>query len=359
MRIGVDAHVLGARKTGNERFVAGVISALAARGEHDIVAFLTQSDAPLPPGVERVSLRLSGRVARHVWSLSRAARLAEIDVLLTQYLVPWRAPCPVVPVIHDVSFATNPEYFSPTERAWMPRMIPSSARRAAHILTVSEFSRGELVRECSVPKARVTVAFDGVDPALVINRPPVAGPPYFLAVGNVQPRKNLAMLVQAYAQARAAHEDLAHELLIVGQDAWGSSAVHDAARDVPGVRFLGYVDDERLAGLLQHATALAYPSRYEGFGLPVIEALAVGTPAVVADIPVMREIAKDAAFRVKPDDIEGWAEVLALAASDPGFRAQRAGLGRAVAARYTWDATAVAVTSALTRAASDGRPTPR
>src|SRR5262245_7690521 len=142
LRIGVDAHALGRRQTGNERFVAGVLGALSDRDDVEAVAFVDGSaQIRLPNGVERVELRSKGGAARLGWELPRRVRSSGIDVFLAQYLVPRRLGVPAVAVVHDVSFEVHPEWFSPTERRWMRKLIPASIRRADGIVTVSEFSK--------------------------------------------------------------------------------------------------------------------------------------------------------------------------------------------------------------------------
>jgi glycosyltransferase involved in cell wall biosynthesis len=276
-----------------------------------------------------------------------------LDVLLVQYTGPPVAPCPVVTVVHDVAFALFPASFSRTERLWMPRTIPWTMRRAARVITVSEFSRSEIERVYGLSADRVSVAPDGVDPAF-LSPPgrPAVDPPFLMAVGNVQPRKGLGTLVEAYRELVRRRPDIPERLVIVGQP-WHASEAASLALSTADLRrdgrlvFTGYVDDPSLAALYASATALAFPSTYEGFGLPPVEAMAAGTPAVVSDIPVMREVAGDAALRVPPGDPTAWARALLEVTTDAKLRNDLIRRGRERAASFTWDRTAEAVIEAL------------
>lgn len=351
LRIGIDAHMLGKHKTGNERWVRNVIAEMRAAPDHDLVAFVAEAEVDLPDGIERRALRPTNPAARQLWSLRKAVREARVDVLLVQYVAPARLPCPVVTVVHDVSFLEHPEWFSPLERLWMPRLIPKTMRQASAVITVSAFSKSEIVRLTGTAPSKVAVAHDGVDPVFRTPAPSPEAAPYFLAVGNVTPRKDLPVAISSYGRARTSRSDFP-ALLIAGQDSYGASETHrTAARVGPSVRFLGYVDDGTLAGLMQHAVAVLYPSRYEGFGLPVVEAMAAGAPVIASDIPVMREVAGDAAALVPLDDAEAWVDALRRLADDAGHRGQRIAAGKERAAAFTWGRCAREVLGTIERAA--------
>jgi glycosyltransferase involved in cell wall biosynthesis len=261
-----------------------------------------------------------------------------------------------VTLVHDVAFARHPEFFSPFERAWMNRTIPASMRRSAGVVTVSEFTRGEIVELYGIPERRITVAHNGVDPIFLAPAagPPAVEPPFFLAVGNLQPRKNLATLIAAYRTLVARRPELPERLVIVGAPAYDADRILREAADLRGsgrAVFPGYVTDEALVTLLHHATAFAYPSVYEGFGLPPLEAMAAGAPAIVADIPVMREVTGDAALRVATLDTEAWVRALERVSSDERLRADLRVRGAKRATSFTWEAAANAVAGSMEAAA--------
>jgi len=354
LRIGVDAHAIGELATGNERFIANVVREMRAMCDHEMILFFTSAEAAGAwPADERTQVRLlrpTNSLMRVPLVMGRAARREQLDVMLVQYTAPRSPGCPVVSVVHDVSFAEHPEWFSTLERLWMPRTIPATIHRAAHIVTVSEFSRSEIQRIYGIAADRITVAHDGVDPVLTRAREPLEAPPYFLYVGNLEPRKNLEVLLEAFGDMRARYPQVRERLLIAGRPRRGSAS----HRSYEAVHFLGRVRDDELAGLMQHATALCYPSKYEGFGLPPIEAMAVGTPALVSDIPVMRETVGDAGVLLPPTDARAWAEAMAKVAAEPGYRDQLSAGGKQRASMFAWSQTARIVLNALEATAPGG-----
>jgi glycosyltransferase involved in cell wall biosynthesis len=360
LRIGVDAHAIGARLTGNERFVSNLLPALRRNCEHEIVAYVGGSETH-PTELDGITirpLRTSQPLLRIPFVLPWMAKRDELDVLMVQYTAPPATPCPVVTVVHDVAFELFPEFLTRTERLWMRRTIPWSMRRAAGIVTVSEFSKREIHRLFGIDDDRITVAPNGVDPIFLDSTPrrAVVEPPFFVCVANLQPRKNLLTLIRSYRRLVDRHGDVRERLVIVGQErlrSEGQALASEAADLVRAGRvvFTGYLGDQELVGLLQQATAFAYPSVYEGFGLPPVEAMAVGLPALVSDIPVMQEVVGDAALRLPPRDIVAWSDGLHRVTSDQRLRATLVERGRALAAELTWDRSAALVLTALERAA--------
>ncbi len=374
LRIGIDAHAVGERKTGNERFIANVARELRGICDHELILYFTDEAAAgawqtgawhtgerhTDGRTEVRVLRPSSPFLRIPFSMPAAARRDRLDVLLVQYSASARIRCPVVTVVHDVSFAVHPESFTALERLWMPRTIPATMRRAAAVVTVSSFSRDEIRRVYGIPEARIVVAPNGVDP--VFERPaPASGqwePPYLLWVGNIEPRKNLGTVVRAFEILMRRHPETADRLLVVGTElrGGGDSVRREAAElERSGrIAFLGRIDDVELAGLLQRAIALVYPSVYEGFGLPVVEAMACGIPVLASDIPVMREVAGEAAALLPARDAEAWAEAMLEISTDGARRAHMSALGRERAASFTWRRTAEAVLGALEGAVAGG-----
>lgn len=350
--MGIDAHAIGELATGNERFISNVVREMRALCDHEMVLFFTSSAAAAAwPADERSRIRLirpANSLVRVPLVVGHAARREKLDVLLVQYTAPRSPGCPVVSVVHDVSFAEHPEWFSRLERVWMPRTIPATIRRASKIVTVSEFSKSEIRRIYGTAADNISVAYDGVDPVFFRTHEPLETPPYFLYVGNVEPRKNLEVLLDAFGDMRSRYPQVRERLLIAGRARRGGVTQHSDG----AVRFLGRVDDEELAGLMQHATALCYPSLYEGFGLPPIEAMAAGTPALLSDIPVMRETTGDSAVLLPPTDAGAWADAMAKVATEPGYRDSLRERGKKSAAVFTWTKTARVVLDALEAAAS-------
>ncbi|HJP65016.1 MAG TPA: glycosyltransferase family 1 protein, partial [Actinomycetota bacterium] len=298
LRIGIEAHVVNARPSGNGRVVANLIRALHAGTDHELFVYFTDpAVAAAWRGLEwaRLTVRLirPGNPAFRI-PLAQPVLAARdrLDVFLAHDNSPPLSPCPVVTLVHDVAFARFPQYFSAFERRWMPRTIPASMRRSNAVVTVSNFTRDEIVELYGIPQEKIAVAHNGVD-ALFLDpepRPSTVEPPFFLTTGNLQPRKNLPMLIRAFRSLIRHDPQIRERLVVVGQEAYAAAALFEEARDLQEagrVVFTGYLPDEELVGLIQHATAFAYPSVYEGFGLPPLEAMAAGAPTVVADIPVM------------------------------------------------------------------------
>jgi glycosyltransferase involved in cell wall biosynthesis len=362
LRIGIEAHVIHRRPSGNGRVVANLAAALRRGTEHHLFLYFTDREtathwrARHAPRTTIRTVRPRNPAIRIPFGLPLLAARDRLDVFLAHANAPPLTPCPVVTLVHDVAFARHPEFFSPFERAWMTRTIPASMRRSAGVVTVSEFTRSEIVELYGIPERRIAVAHNGVDPIFLETPagPPDVEPPFFLAVGNLQPRKNLATLIAGYRGLIARRPELPERLVIVGAPAYDADRILREASDLRAsgrAVFPGYVPDSELVALLHHATAFAYPSVYEGFGLPPLEAMAAGAPAIVADIPVMREVTGDAALRVPPLDTGAWERALERVSSDERLRTDLRARGTKRAASFTWEAAADAVAGSLETAA--------
>lgn len=256
------------------------------------------------------------------FSLPRLLRGLGAALSHTQYALPLHAPCPGVVTVHDVSFAREPELMGLKDRLVFRAMVPRAVRRAVRVLTVSERTKRDLVELYDVAGDKIVVTPLGVDPAF---RPGVEGRgTYLLFVGAIQQRKD------PLAAASAASAN-GLRLVVVGpeKDAGLANELRLAGADLRG-----YVPKEELAQLYRGAAALVLPSRYEGFGLPVVEAMASGTPVVAAPDEALREVAGDAALFAEPSELGG----AVRAALDDRERLVAAGLERA--RLFTWEATA-------------------
>jgi glycosyltransferase involved in cell wall biosynthesis len=267
-----------------------------------------------------------------------------------QYVSPPIAPCPVVLTVHDISYEAHPEYFSVPQRKRMQWLVPGSIRRAAHTLTVSEFTRTQICERYGIAPERVTVTPNGVAGQFRPQAPDVSRAaiarfklprPFLLGVGNLQPRKNLERLIKAYAVAARRLGDI--DLVLVGQAAWGAQhvAAEIARLNLAGrVHLLGYVSQEQVVGLYNSAVAFVFPSLYEGFGLPVLEAMACGVPVLTSNVSALPEIAGDAALLVDPLSVDAIADGLARIVTDAGLRRDLILRGHERARLYSWERTA-------------------
>ena len=310
----IDADVLGRNRTGEETYVQNLLRLLPAVAPDLSFAAVTRHPELVPDEVEAIALPARFQELRMAWALPRLLRRLRPQLGHFQHALPlgWRGPSVVT--LHDLHFERDPHVMGRLDRLTFRTVVPRAARRASHVVAVSERTKRDAIELYGIPPEKITVTPHGVDPAF--------GPgdgthdDYVLFVGAVQARKDpLAALAAAQAVGR--------RLVVAGPEKEPALArdLRDRGADVRG-----WVDKRELAGLYRRAAALVLPSRFEGFGVPVLEAMASGTPVVVSDDPALREVVGDAAA---PD--------LAAALADRD-RYARAGLERA--RRFSWEETA-------------------
>jgi glycosyltransferase involved in cell wall biosynthesis len=350
MRIVMDVSPLSLPRTGIGNYVRGMVAGLAkATGDRDeLVAFAPSG----PRGRRRIQEALSGLPVRlrlpllpraQVWrsSWSRLGHptvetvVGPFDVFhFSDWMYPPQRGGVRATTVHDLVPLRFPEWVQPRTRRMHGPKYENAARTCDRVFVNSEFTGREVAELLRVPEERIVVAYPGIDPRFRPEgeRADIGGP-YVLAVSTLEPRKNLPALVTAFALLRRQRPELT--LAIAGLTGWEEQPL-----DAAGVRLLGFVPDELLASLYRGAAAFAYPSQFEGFGLPVVEAMACGTPAVVSSHPSLDEASGESAFRGDPDDAEAFAEALGLALDAPPEERER---GIAHAARFTWRACGEAV----------------
>jgi glycosyltransferase involved in cell wall biosynthesis len=290
------------------------------------------------------------RLAVEAYLLGASATAKENDLWhAPHYTMPRRHSTPCVVTIHDLTFFTNPEWHERSKVAFFRRAITFSAQHASVLIAVSDFT-ARLMEEIFPQHAPIVVAPLGVE--LDIFNPDSSfdgdlferhglplGSSYILFVGTVEPRKGLDLLLEAFSDV--AREDEAAELWLCGQVGWGEGPVEEILSTHPfgaRIRRLGFVHDDLLPGLYRGARAVAYPSRGEGFGLPVVEAMACGATVVTSAETVMAEVAGGDAYLVPVGDVSALAEALLLALGETSEdRAERARRARLRAATFTWD----------------------
>jgi glycosyltransferase involved in cell wall biosynthesis len=319
----IDADVLGRQRTGDETYVENLLARLPAlAGDELRFAALTRRPDLVPEGIEPVHVPARLQEIRMLRAVPRALDRLGASLAHFQHALPVSCPCPAVVTVHDLSFERDPSVMRPWHRLVFRVAVPYAVRRAAHVLAVSERTKHDLVELYGVDPHRVTVTRHGVDPAFSPGG--ADDDSYLLFVGAVQRRKN------PLAAADAAAE-LGMRLVVVGPSR-DPALVHALERRGADVR--GYVSKDELVELYRGAAALVLPSRYEGFGLPVVEAMAAGTPVVAAPDAAMQEVADGAAVFVEPARLaDGVREALAERDS-----LVAAGLRRA--AEFSWEETA-------------------
>lgn len=255
---------------------------------------------------------------------------------------PWRS----VVTLHDLAFLLYPETHTQASRAYYAA-AGESARRAQRVIAVSQRTASDAVRLLGVDPARMRVVHEAAGPAFTPQPREALEPlarrfgispqqPYILFVGTLEPRKNLPLLVEAFARVR---QQLEVQLVIVGARGWLDQST-DAARGADATHFVGWLDEDDLAVLYSHAGVLALPSLYEGFGLPVLEAMACGAPVVSSNAGPLPEVAGDAAVLLPPEDAHMWSEALLRVLTDPARAAELSRRGAARAADFSWHKTA-------------------
>ena len=317
VRVGIDVSPFRLTRAGTARYLEGLLRELEQRPEVDLVPLEWNGTGAL------ASLARDG--AWYPAALGMVARRRGVRVLhCTTFRAPLRSPVPTVVTVHDLAVLRYPSAFTRWVRLYARTLLLPVLRAATRILVVSDFTRREVVELAGVPEERVRVAHHGRPPAFTPDGDAAPGD-YALAVGTLEPRKNLPAAVEAARRAGV-------ELRVVGARGWGGVDVRG-----DGVRWLGFVPDDELARLYRGARCLVYPSRYEGFGLPVLEAMSCGTPVVTAAGTAMEEVADGAAVLVDGGDPEALAAGMAEA-DERREELCRLGLERARA--FSWQRAA-------------------
>ena len=350
MRIVVDVSPLSRPRTGIGNYLRGMVAGLvlAAEGRHEVVAFAPSG----PRGRVRIRDSLAGidveqrlpLLPRAQWWRSGWSRLGRprvetvvgpVDAFhFSDWMYPSQRGGVRATTVHDLVPLRFPELVEHKTRRMHEPKYANAARTCDRVFVNSRFTASEVVELLGVPEERIVVAYPGIDPVF---RPDGEasdlGSPYVLAVGTLEPRKNVPALAEAFAHVRKRHPQLT--LAIAGLEGW-----EDRPLEAAGIRLLGYVPDDELARLYRGAAAFAYPSSFEGFGIPIVEALASGTLAVVSSHPSLDEASGDAALRADPEDPRAFAASLEWAL-EAGSQVRERGLAHA--ARFTWRACGEAV----------------
>ena len=362
MRIGLNLlYLLPDLVGGTQIYAEELMKGLATVDkENEYIVFLNREAAalPLPEGFQRVVCPISAlsRFKRYLWeqgTFPRFLRPFKLDVLHSLgYVGPLRTPCPHAVTIHDISYIGMGKAMPRSRRLTLGVLVPRCARRADRVIAVSEFSRREIAQHTGAPLDKIDVTLEACR-----ELPPPAreswdelatqyavAEPYLVAFSSTGGHKNLARLVKAFAQVA---DEVPHHLLFIGRLAkGGDTSGGDIARAVEGtglenrVSATGYIPEDHILPLLQHADAFAFPSWYEGFGLPVLEAQRAGLPVACSMAASLPEVAGDAAIYFDPLSTEEMADALRSLLTDPTRRQALAQASTENVRRFSWEQTA-------------------
>jgi glycosyltransferase involved in cell wall biosynthesis len=360
LRIAIDAHAVGAKLGGNESYAVNLIEALAQiDSANHYTIYITTDEARerfqgrWPNFKVRATLPHTPLI-RIPLTLSAELRKNPVDVLHVQFTAPPFCPCPVVVSIHDLSFEHLPQTFKRRSRTQLRLTVRHSARRAARIISLSEHGRRDIIETYGITAERVSAiplaapahfapVHDNRELQRVRHNYGIDGD-YILTVGSIQPRKNLARLVQAYASLRGNKSaDKLPKLVLVGKSGWLYDETLRALKETgvaDTVVLTGYVPQEDLPALYSGARCFVYPSYFEGFGLPPLEAMKCGAPVIVGNKTSLPEVVGDAALAVDPFDVEAIASAMQRVIESPALREELSIKGQARAETFDWRETA-------------------
>jgi len=350
MHLVINATEVGRRRGGNEAYITGLVEGLAALHPPIRVSLLTCDwgrPLDLPPAFQQVNLGPYRRLHFFLWQQTIALYQLNADWYLSTFFLPPITPCQGAVLVHDLSFRAHPEYFPAIIAFYMRLLTGLAIRRAERVVVLSEFTLRELARFHPTAVEKAVVVYPGVDRIFRPEQGPGdkealrsygLTPGYVLTIGNIHPRKNLSRLLDAYVSLKARRKSVP-AMVWGGLQRWESGDLLQRARSA-GVVLPGFIAQEDLPALYRQAEMLVYPSLYEGFGLPPVEAMACGTPVITSNTTSLPEVVGEAALTVDPTNSEEIAAAMAQLLDDMSLRhcLQQAGIERA--GEFTWRRTA-------------------
>jgi glycosyltransferase involved in cell wall biosynthesis len=358
MRVGIDYTAAVRQQAGIGRYTRGLIAALAELDHETRYVLFSAGRDPSgrawPANFRWRALPLTDRHLSLLWQRLRVplpveAFTGRLDLFHSpDFVLPPVARARTVLTVHDLSFMRYPECSSKPLLDYLMRSVPPAVRRADAILADSESTRRDLVELLQVEPERITVVYPGVEPHFCPGGDDAAVPatlarygirrPYLLGVGTLQPRKNFCLLIRAYHALRQQRR-IPHQLVIAGGRGWLFDEIHDTIRTLyleEQVQLTGFVADGDLPALYRGADVFAFPSLYEGFGIPVLEAMACGTPVVTSTASSLPEAAGEAALLVDPNDVDALTEALWRVIEDSALRNALCARGFEQVKRFSW-----------------------
>jgi len=360
MHLAINATEIGRQRGGNESYLTGLLQGLAAIGVAAATpllmtpAGLAALPAVTPAAYPTVNIGPYRQLPFYLWQQTYHLARLRPDWYLSTFLLPAITPCRAAVLVHDMSFRAHPEYFPRFIAFYMRVLTGFAIHRAERVIALSEFTRREILRFHPDVAAKTVVVLPGIDTAFrpapdaddaATLAPYGLTPGYILALGNIHPRKNLVRLLEAYELLRRQHAETP-PLVWAGAPRW-SSAELVARAQAAGVLLPGFIPQAAMPALYRQAAMLVYPSLYEGFGLPPVEALACGTPVVTSNTTSLPEAVGEAALTVDPTAAPALAEAMGRLLEDAPLRATLCQAGLAWSQCFTWEKTARGLLAAL------------
>ncbi len=358
MRIGINAFALGTGLDGSQTYVRNLIRTLATMDHtnHYSLLVLPSSQHIAVPGLARMEqLVVRSRLGKLPVPLASSLALlrARLDLVHVQFAAPLLCPTRIVVTVHDIMFDRHPEFFTPSDLAQLRTRVPRTLRRAVAVLTGSEYSRHDIIRQYGLSPETVVVTPYAADPVFAPVRDPArlamvrtrygTGDQFVLFAGALKPNKNLPTVVDAYVRLRRA-DAIRHRLVLVGaqanqimDDVFAPARNSGYAADIV---LTGHVPTDDLVALYSAAELFVQPSIFEGFGLPVLEAMTCGTAVITSSVTSIPEVTGEAALLVDPRDVDGLAEAMRRVLTNTALRQRLEIAGLQQASHFSWRRTA-------------------
>jgi glycosyltransferase involved in cell wall biosynthesis len=373
MRFCVDAHAIGRNLTGNEVYVRNLLQGFAAQdGQSEFIAYISEAGAERQlPGRFQWRRVSANPFVRLGYEMNRHLERDRPDLVHVQYTAPFRCRTPIVVSVHDVSYLEHPEYFPPARVAQLKLTVAHTVRRAACVIAPSEFSARRIRDAYGTSPERIRAVPIAVSSAFrplpreaaraQVDARFRIGHPYLLMVGDLQPRKNQIGLIRAFEQLLREHPDLPHRLVLAGKDSWYADRIRNAAANSPAasrILFAGPVTDAELLSLYNGCDLFVFPSFYEGFGLPILEAMACGRAVACSSATAMPEVADGAALVFDPYSMPEMVRAMRDLLLDTQLRVRMERLGLQRAHIFRWEETARKTLSIYYEVAAAGSGAP-
>ncbi|MCK9554462.1 glycosyltransferase family 4 protein [bacterium] len=357
MKIAIDAHCIGKNLAGNNTYTINLVNnLLKLYPRHKWIIYISPAGKTLitnnNSNVKLITLKSKSPLRRYLFEMPKSLRKEKPDVLHIQYHGPFFHNCPTVLTVHDISYEIFPRYFTLPERLRLHFSVPYFIKKANSVITVSEYSRKDMIKKYKIEENKIKTVYNGIDHDFYTEKTSPedtkllteAGikKPFLLSVGSLQPRKNIEGILLALKKIYKSLPEL--RWIITGPEGWLSGGIHKTFKENPElhsiINFTGYVRPEMLRALYRNALAMIYAPFYEGFGLPVLEAMACGAPVITSNVTSLPEVAGNAALLVNPNNIGEIAESIKKVWLSEKLRREMSQKGMDRARNFSWQKAA-------------------